>query len=304
MIRRSVIFAAAFVLPLAAFAQKREVQELQRDVANLIQDVRTLNTNLTQTLTQMNERLQFTYDTAQKTSTNVAVLDNAIRDRIKEQLGAPIAALNTRLDSMTNEFQSLRESVVDVNSRLGKLQAQMEDIANAVKTLQAPPAPPAGTAPGGATTPATGSPQTIPPPGMSAQQLYDSAARDRLGGQLDLAMQGFQQYLQWYPNTELAPNAQFYIGQIHYDRGQWADALKAFDAVLERYSQNNKTPDAMYMKGMTLLRSGQRNEAAREFLNVVQQFPRSEVATKARTQRAALGLSTPATAPTRTRRTR
>jgi tol-pal system protein YbgF len=281
----TALFASALLVPSAAFAQKREVQELQRDVANLIQDIKTLSA----TVAQINERTQLTYDTAQKSNTSLAVLDNAIRDRIKEQLSAPIAALNTRLDTMTNEFQSVRESVADVNTRLGKMQLQMEDIANAVKTLQAPPAPPPG-----ATAPTTsGAAPSSPPPGMSAQQLYDSAQRDRSGGQLDLAMQGFEQYLQWYPNTELAPNAQFYIGQIHYDQSRWDDALKGFDAVLERYSENSKTADAMFMKGMTLLRSGQRNEAAKEFLNVIQQFPRSEVAAKARTQRAALGLKSP-----------
>jgi tol-pal system protein YbgF len=289
----TAVFTTALMFPSAAFPQKTEVvvREIQRDVANLIQDVRTLSN----TVAGIDERTKATQDATQKSSANLASLDTAVRATVKEQLSAPIATMNTRLDAMANEFQSVRESVVDLNARLGKLQAQLEDIGNAIRTLQAPPAPPpgattSGAAPGG------------PPAGVSAQQVYDNAMRDRSGGQLDLAMQGFEQYLQWYPNTELAPNAQFYIGQIHYDRSQWEAALKAFDGVLERYSENSKTPDAMYMKGMTLLRSGQRNEAAKEFLNVVQQFPRSEVAGKARTQRAALGLKTPGTtAPSKSR---
>jgi tol-pal system protein YbgF len=297
MIRRSVVIVAALMIPFAASAQKREVMELQRDVATLIQDIKTLSA----AVASINERTKLTYDTTQKSTHDLIGMDNAIRDRIKEQLAAPVASMNSRLDSVANEFQSVRESVSDVNTRLSKLQAQLEDISNAIKTLQAPPAPPPSANPGAAGAPASGSASSGPPPGMSAQQLYDNAMRDRSGGQLDLAMQGFQQYLQWYPNTELAPNAQFYVGQIHYDRSEWVDALKAFDAVLERFSQNNKTPDAMFMKGMTLLRSGQRNEAAREFLNVIQQFPRSEVAPKARAQRAALGLGTPGASPTKSR---
>jgi tol-pal system protein YbgF len=300
MIRRSVVFVAALVMPFAAHAQKREVMELQRDVATLIQDLKTLSA----TVASINERTLRTYETTQKSSHDIIGMDNQIRDRIKEQLATPVASMNSRLDSVANEFQAVRESVSDINNRLGKLQAQLEDIANAVRTLQAPPAPPPSGAPGPGGAPATGAAQSGPPPGASAQQIYDAAMRDRSGGQLDLAMQGFQQYLQWYANTELAPNAQFYIGQIHYDRGEWADALKGFDAVLERYSENNKTADAMFMKGMTLLRSGQRNEAAREFLNVIQQFPRSEVAAKARSQRAALGLSVPSAAPSKSRRSR
>ena len=69
-------------------------------------------------------------------------------------------------------------------------------------------------------------------------------------------MQGFQEYLRYYNNTELAPNAQFYIGQIHYDKTDFAPAVQAFDTVLEKYPENNKTADATYMKGMALLKSG------------------------------------------------
>ena len=49
--------------------------------------------------------------------------------------------------------------------------------------------------------------------------------RDRSGGNLDLALQGFQEYLRYYGNTDLAPNAQFYIGQIHYDKNEFATWL-------------------------------------------------------------------------------
>ena len=133
--------------------------------------------------------------------------------------------------------------------------------------------------------------------------MYETALRDRSGGNLDLALQGFQEYLRYYGNTELAPNAQFYIGQITTIRTSSQPALQAFDAVLEKYPENNKTADAMYMKGMTLLKTGLRNEAAREFLNVITKYPNTEVAAKARIQRKALGLSVPTTqSPSATKR--
>ena len=136
-----------------------------------------------------------------------------------------------------------------------------------------------------------------PPPGLSAKQLYDSAMKDRSGGNLDLALQGFEEYLKYFSSTDLAPNALFYIGQIHYDKNDFPNAIKAFDMVLERYPENNKTPDAMYMKGMALLKSTQRNEAAQEFLALMQKYPNAEVTAKARLQRKALGLNSPATTP-------
>jgi tol-pal system protein YbgF len=117
--------------------------------------------------------------------------------------------------------------------------------------------------------------------------------RDRSGGNVELAMQGFQEYLKWFSKTELAPDAQYYVGELYFNRGEFTDAVSAFDAVLERYPENKKTPDAMYMKGMALLKANQRNEAAREFLNVIQKYPNAEVTAKARAQRRALGLSVP-----------
>ena len=107
---------------------------------------------------------------------------------------------------------------------LSKVQAQLIDLNNAVKVLQAPlllrrllrrssrhlgGPPPGGAAAAG------------PPAGLSAQQLYDSAMRDRSGGNPDLALQGFQEYLKWFGTSELAPNAQFYVGQIYYDKGDF-----------------------------------------------------------------------------------
>ncbi|MEJ7605912.1 MAG: tetratricopeptide repeat protein [Bryobacteraceae bacterium] len=117
--------------------------------------------------------------------------------------------------------------------------------------------------------------------------------RDRSGGNFELAIQGFQEYLKYFSTTELAPNAQFYIGQVHFDKNDYSNALQAFDLVLERFPENNKTADAMYMKGMTLLKAGQRNEAGKEFLNVIQKYPNAEVTAKARSQRKALGLNIP-----------
>jgi tol-pal system protein YbgF len=205
---------------------------------------------------------------------------------LSQQLAAPIAGVSTKVDQMGTDFAGVRETVTDLNERIGKIQTQLVEMNNTIRTLQAPPAPPPSAAP---------TAQSGPPPGMSPTQLYETAMKDRSGGNLDLARQGFQEYLKWFSNTDLAPNAQFYIGTIHYDKNEFEPAILAFDAVLERYPENNKTPDAMYMKGMSLLKSGQRTQAAAEFLTVIQKYPTSEVATKARAQRRALGLSVPAT---------
>ena len=135
---------------------------------------------------------------------------------------------------------------------------------------------------------------------MPAESLYANAMRDKDSGSYDVALQEFTDYLRYYGNTETAPNAQYYIGEIYYNRKDYDNALKAFDMVLERYSDNNKTPDATYMKGLTLVRLGQRTEAGEEFRQVIRRWPNSNVGAKARVQLRDLGLSaSPAKGATR-----
>ncbi|HYI97994.1 MAG TPA: tetratricopeptide repeat protein [Bryobacteraceae bacterium] len=291
--------------PIAVQGANKETIQLQRDVALLQEDVRTLQRSLDEKMTALRTLVEQTLAASHKSGTSVAVLESGIRDRMLEQqktLAGPVANMGAKIDQVANDFQNLRESIADLSERMNKMQTQIVDLNNTVKIMSAPPAPPPATGTGLDGSPTA--PSNAPPAGMSAKSVYESALRDRSGGNLDLASQGFQEYLRYYGNTELAPNAQFYIGQIHYDKNEFGAALKAFDAVLEKYPDNNKTADATYMKGMALLKTGQRNEAAREFLNVITNYPNSEVSLKAKTQRRALGLSVPppATAPTAARK--
>jgi len=284
---------AVLAVPLLSAAPSKEIVEMQRDIQLLQQDVREMQKTLQGQLTELRALVGQSLETSLKANASLGALESGLRDRLAQQLSGPMTGVSTKVDQMSTDFQSVRENVNAMNETLTKLQAQIIDLSNAVKILQAPAPPPPGAAPGGLpnTTGAAGS--SGPPPGVSARQLYESAMKDRSAGNLDLALQGLQEFLKWFNTSELAPSAQYNIGQIHYDKNDFANAIPAFDAVLERYAENNKTADAMYMKGMALLKSGQRTQAAQEFLTVIEKYPNSEVATKARTQRKALGLSSP-----------
>src|ERR1035438_7552139 len=139
---------------------------------------------------------------------------------------------------------------------------------------------------------APGGAPAMPPP--SSQDLYQNALGDRNGGKLDLALQEFTDYLKYYGNTDLAPNAQFYIANIHMAQGLFDQAASEFDMVLEKYPENNKTRDAMLYKGESLVRAGKRTQGADEFKELITQYPRTDQATAACTQLTGLGLRCPA----------
>jgi tol-pal system protein YbgF len=166
-------------------------------------------------------------------------------------------------------------------ARLSRIDQKLVEMNNAIKVIQAPPPPPSGAAPGttGASAP--------PPP----DTLYDSATRDRMGGKPDLALKEFSDYVQLYSDTDKASSAQYWIGQIYWDQGDYPNAVKNFDEVLERFPSGNKTGDAMYMKGQALVKLGQKTDGAKEFRSIISKFPNSELRDKACAQLKSLGFS-------------
>lgn len=298
------LLPALLICPCLTFAASKDMVELSRDVALLQEQVRSLQRSQDEKLSAIQVLLQQALDAANKANTSVAVLQNNLQQTSKEQQSKVVTTvidLSTKMDSMTTNFGALQESVSDISSQVGKLQQQMIDIGNAVKTIQTPAAAPPSSAPGGAPMqgngPGPGASSSLPP--VPAEQLYQNANRDRNGGNTDLALQEFGDYLKYYGNTELAPNAQFYIAEIHLRQNNLDDALREFDLVLEKYPDNNKTPDALYMKGATLVKMGKRTQGKQEFCELVKRFPSTDLAGKAKTQVKSLGLTCGAASPAR-----
>jgi TolA-binding protein len=181
--------------------------------------------------------------------------------------------------------------VLDMNTRMSKLDAKMADLQNLINTIRTPPPPPPPASPDSPATTQAQAPSG-PPAGMSAETLYTNAYRDYQTNKKDLALSEFNDYLKYFPTTQFASNAQYYIGEMYYTKStpDYQQALDAFDAVLEKYPDGNKTPDAHYMKGVTLLKLGRNNAAAAEFRDVIGRYADTELAAKAKDRLKEMGL--------------
>jgi tol-pal system protein YbgF len=304
MIFRRLIPLLLF-FPAISPAVSKEMQELMRDVALLQQQVKDLQQSQDSKLTELRIMLQQTLDASNRATSAVAGLEGSLRVTMQQQLTGVVsssAGVGSRVEAMGGDIQALRAAVEDITGRMGKLQQQLTDLNKAVQAMQAPPAPPpaAPSAPGAPLSSSAGSPPPNLPP---ATVLYENARRDHGGGKLDLALQEFYDYLKYYGNTDMAPNAQFYIGNIHFAQGDYESAIADFDAVLEKYPDNSKTPDALLMKGRTLVKMGRPTQGAAEFRELVKRFPNTDQSTQAKAQLKALGLSY-SSGPAGTRRKR
>jgi tol-pal system protein YbgF len=271
-----------FLLAAAAFGQKREdYLLLARDLGILSERFEEFQKGQSAKIDELAKLMQMAIDNQAKITGAIAKLEGGLAAQQKT-LSAPVASMSSKVDGLAVELGSVQATVAEISAALRRMQAQMTDLDNAIKTLNAPPPPPGD--------PLTG---VTPPAGMTAEALYQNALRAKSAGQLDLAVQQFNDYLRYYPNTDLAANAQYYLGEIAAQQGRNGEAIMAFDQTIERYPETAKTLDAMYMKGVVLLRTGQKNEAAAEFRALIKKAPNSEQAAKAQDQiRRLAGTST------------
>jgi TolA-binding protein len=208
-----------------------------------------------------------------------------------------VAGLSSRLDGIDQDVRTVQQSVSDLNGSINKLQQQMNDLSKAVSILQAPAPPPpaanAATGSGGGGAPVAGVTPPAEAPCAPASQLYPNGNSDRQGGNYDLALKEYADYLRCFGNLPLAPNAQFYIGVIHSLQGDNQAAVQDFDAVLEKYPDNNKTADALFAKGLALVKLGRLTDGGSEFGEVIKRFSQKnpDLAAQACDQRKKLGLN-------------
>jgi tol-pal system protein YbgF len=268
----------ALLAPAPVGAVAREIIELQRDVTLLLQGQRDLQSSLEQKHAVVKTLLEQSSDSVNKLSNTMGSMQKAMQD-VQANSG-------TRLDTMATQVQGLADNLEEVKTRLAKLNQQLADMQSTMQSLDSKisgGAPAANPAPGGA--------PAAPGPAPSADVLYSNGLRDFTGGKYDLARQEFLDYLRYYPSTDLASNAQFYLGEIYYTQKQYKEAIGEYDKVITYYPKSFKLATAHFKKGMALQELGQKASAIREYREVVQRFPGTDEERRARAKLRELGAT-------------
>jgi tol-pal system protein YbgF len=268
--------------PAPAGAVAREIVELQTGVSQLIQGQQNMQTEITQNAAVQRTLIEQSLDSVNKLNTSMSAVQKTTQDFS--------AASGARLDTMGTQVQGLSDNVSDLQARLGKLDQKLTDIQNTLQNVDsklasptpgsAPPAAMGGPGPGGPMP--SGAPGAPPAsaagPPASSDVLYSNALRDINGKHYDLATQEFQDYLRFYGDTDLASNAQFYLGEVAFMQNQFQQALDAYNKVIENYPKSFKTASARMRKGFCLAELGQKASAVRELRAVVRLYPGTDEA--------------------------
>lgn len=210
--------------------------------------------------------------------------------RLDEQAGVSrksFADSKIQVDTLAGDVRVLREKADETNVRLSSISQEVDAIRQAQTALQqqaqaAAAVPPDPNAPAPAATPAPSPVSPVTPDsmnvGISPQQLFRAARSDYYAQNWSLAIQGFESYIKTFPKSDLADDAQYYIGETLLLSGKPREAVAAYDRVIAAYPASNTLPDAYYKRGMAYTSLGQAAQARESFEFVVKSYADSDAA--------------------------
>jgi len=114
-----------------------------------------------------------------------------------------------------------------------------------------------------------------------AKNVYERNMQKFKGGDLNGAQQGFSQFLVHYGTSDLAPNAQYWLGECYYGKKEYKRAIDAFERVELDFPTSDKVPAAILKRGFAYLALNDRKRASTLLQQVVDTYPKSQEASKA-----------------------
>lgn len=285
-----ILTAVLAVSPVRAHAASKEIIALQTQVQQLLDMMQRLQSTLDTRFGVMQHLVEQTADNANQMSQTV----NALQQKINQQS----EGLSGKIDTASGQVQSLNDSVDELKTRIAKLDKSIQDLQSQLQNIQG--APPSGAQPG--TSPASdGGPGPAGAPGGPAQpvagnmtpplkETFQAGLRDYNTAKYSVAVGEFQDVVHYYPMDDLAGSAQFYLGEIAYRQGDYAEAIKSYNAVLEGFSGNAKAPAAQLHKGLALIQQGKKDAGVHELRLLIQRHPQTPEASQARAKLTAMGI--------------
>jgi tol-pal system protein YbgF len=256
-------------LTLAAAGQdrsKKAIEVVYDDVQILKQQVQEIRARLDQNA----EEIRALQD-------QVKAVADLVRQAMTGQAG-----LQEGLQAVPAQYQNIVR-------KIDGLVLEFQQIAADLAAARVPQAPPAATEESGAKpapqTPAKTVPKEKPPaappaappaPTISPQEAYSVAYNDYLKGNYDLAVDSYKLYRSQFPESPLADNALYWIGECRYSQRKFEEAIDAFDELILTYPQGDKVAAAYLKKGLSFIELGKKPEALAALKILVVKYPLEE----------------------------
>ena len=253
-----------------AFGANKDMVQLQTQVQQLQEQMTAMKTGFDQSMGVMRNLVEKDTDSVNKVANALNTLQTTLQ---KQQEGE-----GSKTEQLSGQIQALNDTMDEIKVRLAKVTKQLEDMQAAQQSFAA--------------TQATQQAQqqqmaSAPPPDV----LYNNGLRDYNGGKNDLATQEFSDYIKFYPNTDLAGNSYYYLGELQFKQANYQQAVQSYDQVLQNFPSGNKAASAQLKKGFALLELGKQDDGVSELRHLIQRYPHSPEALQARDRLRKAGVS-------------
>jgi tol-pal system protein YbgF len=205
-----------------------------------------------------------------------------------------LADTRATVDGMQRDIAAMRGKVQETR-HAERAQGRFENLEARLAALeQSRTSPPLDMAtPAPMASPAPDMARTEPPPSRDDSADTPDSYRRALAAvhqrEYDRAIQQFREFLRTNPDSPLAGNAHYWIGESYYTLGDYSQAILQFNEVRQHHPKSDRAAAALLKIGLAFLQMGNKSEARLAFQKVVNDYPASPEAGQAREKLRTLG---------------
>ena len=244
----------------------------------------------------------------QAVDSRVGKLEEAMKSQALLDLFTQIEALKVELNKLRGQIEVLTNSVenttkrqrdmyFDLDTRITRMEQQGGAGGPVGAAPGAPAAPvaaaaaPAATAAAPALAPAAAAAApaaTAPGDPAAESRTYEAAQAQRRIGNYQGAIVAFQNFIKQYPKSNLAPRAQYWIGDSYFNLRDFKLAIAGQQTLVKTYPESPTVPDAMLNIASSQIEMGESIAGKKSLEEIVSKFPISDAADKAKRRLAAM----------------
>lgn len=292
MMKKSIYLAVPAVLALTACVSPPHTQQnpqitqqnlqLLNEFSEFKKELRTLRSSV--------EEMQFETDNMQRRQNDL--FEDVDRRLLNLEARAGISGgMSSGVSSGLNSGASIGvpqpDATISADGNIAyNSQQQTDDTQRTPEDMMQPPQNDILTtdAQNPATTATVGQDSTRDSLTVLEEKVYDDAVRKLQQSRYAEAIEGFSRLVEDWPQSELADDSYFYMGEAQYVNRQYEQALNSFRQVVRNYPQSTRLPDSLLKVGMIQYDVGAYSDAKETFRTLLDRFPEHSTAELARTR--------------------
>jgi tol-pal system protein YbgF len=237
-----------FAAPICAHDKKEEKEKLDRLWAR-IEDMKPEMISLEQLMRSLHDAINKAGGEQSGLIRQIIRNTSAIR---RAQL-----TISTNSKDASTKIASIGKQITEANERLEALSEQFTALKKLIEELPKQPTF-----------------EQITP--GNPEQLFAVAYSDYLRGNDALALSEFQRYAETYPDSEMADNAEYWIGEILYAQKRYEEAIDVFTHVYSIRPKGDKAAIALYKRALALGETGRRDDAMAQLKALIRAYPKRQ----------------------------